>query len=55
MHFYTIIWDLKIGEGIITNEGKKEGEWKYFYENGTVSSSGSYSNNLRNRYMEILL
>jgi|WetSurMetagenome_2_1015567.scaffolds.fasta_scaffold28941_2 uncharacterized protein len=36
----------KIGEGIITNEGKKEGDWKYFYDDGTLSSLGKYTNNL---------
>jgi uncharacterized protein len=36
----------RLGEGIITNEGKKEGEWKYLYANGKVKSSGKYSNNL---------
>ncbi len=36
----------KMGEGIITNEGKKEGEWKYFYKNGSSRSAGKYVNNL---------
>jgi antitoxin component YwqK of YwqJK toxin-antitoxin module len=36
---------IKLGEGIITNEGKKEGKWKYFYSDGSVQSSGLYSNN----------
>ena len=36
----------KLGEGIITNEGKKEGEWKYFNRDGTLRSSGNYANNL---------
>jgi antitoxin component YwqK of YwqJK toxin-antitoxin module len=36
----------KLGEGIITNEGKKEGEWKYFNKDGTIRSSGNYANNL---------
>jgi antitoxin component YwqK of YwqJK toxin-antitoxin module len=34
------------GKGIITKEGKKEGEWNFFYENGSVRAKGSYSNNL---------
>jgi antitoxin component YwqK of YwqJK toxin-antitoxin module len=38
----------KIGEGIITNEGKKEGAWKYFNAEGSVHSNGSYTNNLLN-------
>ena len=36
---------VKAGEGIITNEGKKEGPWKYYNEKGNVISSGSYQNN----------
>jgi antitoxin component YwqK of YwqJK toxin-antitoxin module len=38
---------IKTGEGIITNEGKKEGKWKYFYANGKVESAGNYANNLQ--------
>lgn len=37
---------VKTGEGIITNEGKKEGDWKYFFNDGSIRSSGKYSNNL---------
>ncbi len=37
---------IRVGEGIITNEGKKEGDWKYFYPDGKVKSSGKYVNNL---------
>lgn len=37
---------IKIGEGIITNEGKKEGPWKYFYEDGSIRASGNFTNNL---------
>jgi antitoxin component YwqK of YwqJK toxin-antitoxin module len=36
----------KSGEGIITNEGKKEGGWKYYNANGTIRSIGRYNNNL---------
>lgn len=36
---------IKVGEGIITNEGKKEGKWKYYFRNGKVQSAGNYSNN----------
>jgi uncharacterized protein len=36
----------KIGEGIITNEGKKEGAWKYYYDSGSVRAAGNFSNNL---------
>jgi uncharacterized protein len=38
----------KLGEGIITNEGKKEGSWKYFYEDGSLRAGGNYINNLQN-------
>lgn len=37
---------VKLGEGIVTPEGKKEGPWKYYFESGKVKSSGSYANNL---------
>jgi len=37
-----------LGEGILTNDGKKEGEWKYYDEDGSVQSKGSYTNNLLN-------
>jgi uncharacterized protein len=36
---------LKVGEGIITNEGKREGEWRYYYNDGTIMSKGSFQNN----------
>ncbi len=36
----------RIGEGIITMEGKKEGEWTYFNENGSVKAKGHYTGNL---------
>ena len=39
-------YGIKVGEGIITNEGKKEGKWKYFYGDGRVRAAGSYANNL---------
>lgn len=39
-------YGIKMGEGIITSEGKKEGEWKYFNTDGTTRSSGNYVNNL---------
>lgn len=35
------------GEGIITNEGRKEGEWKYFFSDGSIRSTGNYNNNLQ--------
>jgi antitoxin component YwqK of YwqJK toxin-antitoxin module len=34
------------GKGIITKEGKKEGEWNYLYDNGSVKAKGKYLNNL---------
>jgi antitoxin component YwqK of YwqJK toxin-antitoxin module len=37
---------VRLGEGIITAEGKKEGDWKYFSEDGQIRSSGKYANNL---------
>ena len=37
---------IKLGEGIITSEGKKEGEWSYFNMDGSVRSRGNFSNNL---------
>jgi antitoxin component YwqK of YwqJK toxin-antitoxin module len=37
---------IKLGEGIITSEGKKEGAWKYFNQDGSVRSAGGFSNNL---------
>ncbi|MBN2273197.1 MAG: hypothetical protein JXK95_02600 [Bacteroidales bacterium] len=36
---------IKTGEGILTKEGMKEGEWKYYYENGFVRAEGKYNNN----------
>jgi antitoxin component YwqK of YwqJK toxin-antitoxin module len=38
---------IKTGQGIITNEGKKEGDWKYFYRERRISATGKYSNNLQ--------
>jgi antitoxin component YwqK of YwqJK toxin-antitoxin module len=46
-----VIYDndgLKLGSGILTNEGKKEGAWKYFWPDGSIKSSGSYTNNQEN-------
>jgi antitoxin component YwqK of YwqJK toxin-antitoxin module len=39
-------YGIKVGEGIITNEGKKEGEWKYYNNDGSLRSTGVYNNNL---------
>jgi antitoxin component YwqK of YwqJK toxin-antitoxin module len=41
-------YGVKLGEGIITNEGKREGEWKLFYEDGSLKAKGRYNNNLPN-------
>jgi uncharacterized protein len=37
---------VKLGEGIITNEGKKEGDWQYFNNDGTLRAKGKFVNNL---------
>jgi uncharacterized protein len=37
---------VKLGEGIITNEGKKEGDWQYFNSDGTIRAKGRFVNNL---------
>jgi antitoxin component YwqK of YwqJK toxin-antitoxin module len=45
----TLIYNEKgkiTGKGIITREGKREGEWNFFYENGSLKADGKYSNNL---------
>ena len=36
----------KLGEGIITNDGKKEGDWKYFNRDGSIRAQGKFVNNL---------
>jgi antitoxin component YwqK of YwqJK toxin-antitoxin module len=44
----SILYDdngIEVGEGIIQNDGKKEGDWTYFYKNGSVKSKGIYVNN----------
>lgn len=38
----------KLGEGIITAEGRKEEKWTNYFENGIVKSSGNFTNNLEN-------
>ncbi len=37
-----------VGEGIFTDEGKKQGPWKEYYNDGKLRAKGSYNNNLRN-------
>src|ERR1035437_1509121 len=34
-----------VSEGIIKDDGSREGKWKYFYDDGEVKSGGLYSNN----------
>lgn len=34
-----------VSEGLLTEEGKKEGHWKNFFENGEVKSEGLFKNN----------
>lgn len=34
-----------MSEGLLTEDGKKEGNWKNFYEDGEVKSQGVYKNN----------
>jgi antitoxin component YwqK of YwqJK toxin-antitoxin module len=36
-----------LGEGIIDEEGKKTGNWKYYYVSGEIKSKGAYLNNQR--------
>jgi uncharacterized protein len=36
-----------LSEGIIDKEGKRIGEWKDFYEDGSIRCQGSYKNNRR--------
>jgi antitoxin component YwqK of YwqJK toxin-antitoxin module len=37
---------IKIGEGIITLEGRREGDWQYFFSDGSVRARGKFVNNL---------
>lgn len=34
-----------LSEGIVDKDGKKEGKWKYFYENGKIKAEGNYVSN----------
>ena len=38
---------IKVSEGIVDEEGNRQGDWKNFYENGSVRETGSYSANRR--------
>ncbi len=45
-----------LGKGIMTNEGKRVGEWAFFYPDGQVKSKGKFADNKRtgewNFYLE---
>jgi antitoxin component YwqK of YwqJK toxin-antitoxin module len=36
-----------IGEGIVDDQGRRQGPWKEFYETGELKSEGNYKNGLR--------
>jgi antitoxin component YwqK of YwqJK toxin-antitoxin module len=38
---------VKLFEGIIDDEGRKQGPWKRFYADGSIKATGSYKNNLK--------
>lgn len=38
---------VKVSEGIVTEDGRRNGEWKNFFENGNVKEDGVYDNNRR--------
>ena len=38
---------IKVSEGIVTEDGRRNGAWKNFYENGVVREEGQYDNNRR--------
>ncbi|MEA1887334.1 MAG: hypothetical protein U9N72_09005 [Bacteroidota bacterium] len=38
---------IKVSEGIVTEEGRRNGEWKNFFENGKIREKGAYDNNRR--------
>jgi antitoxin component YwqK of YwqJK toxin-antitoxin module len=40
--------DTLIAEGLILPDGTYNGEWKYYYPNGTVASEGTYINGKKN-------
>ncbi len=44
---YIFVDGVLYGEGIIDRLGKKQGQWKEYYENGQLMASGVYKNNLR--------
>lgn len=38
---------IKVSEGIVTEDGRRNGEWKNFYDNGNVKEKGQYDDNRR--------
>ncbi|MGM0665726.1 MAG: toxin-antitoxin system YwqK family antitoxin [Bacteroidota bacterium] len=38
---------IKVSEGIVTEDGRRHGKWKNFYENGEVKEEGEYDYNRR--------
>ena len=36
-----------IGEGIITEKGEKDGQWKEYYEDGNLKAEGSYNKDIK--------
>ena len=41
---YVFTKGVMTGEGIVDEEGNKQGEWKEFYADGTIRSTGTYTN-----------
>ena len=39
--------DIEIGAGIISNSGKKDGDWKEYYENSQLKVSGRFKNDVK--------
>jgi len=38
---------VKVSEGIVTEDGRRNGEWKNYFENGNIKEEGEYDNNRR--------
>ncbi len=38
---------VKVSEGIVTEDGRRNGEWKNFFENDNIREKGEYDNNRR--------
>lgn len=41
-----------IGEGIFTDAGQKQGNWKEYYDEGNLKSEGNYVDNLKDGYWQ---